>query len=146
MDERLKFFNEIKKSGIQDCPPSRIAKTTQAYHLAVLPLDDSRNFRTPFERKPRRNNVKDYKCTEYAISFFSSATNAEKFFFTKLNERIRSILGYTHMASGELTEEDGYQTNPRVDGHFDLFEFESRRATFTTRFQIISTLTENAGI
>lgn len=146
MDERLKFFDEIRQSGIQDCPPSKIAKTTQAFHLAVFPLDDSRNFRTPFERRPRRDNAKDYKCTAFAISFFNSASNAERFFFTELNERIRSILGYTHMASGELTQEDGFQTLPRKDGHFDLFEFEDRRVTFTTRFQIISNLTENAGI
>jgi hypothetical protein len=140
MDKRLKYFKEIHDRNLNDCPPSEILGSNKAFHFAFSPIEDPRNFRTPFERKPVRKNTKDFNCTDFAISFFNSENKAETFFFSILNEHVRVKLGYTHISAGELTEDDGYQTIPEKDGHFDLFEFIDRRITFATRFKIVSLL------
>lgn len=74
-----------------------------------------------------------------ALSFFdsieSSTVNAEAMGGTS---KVTKLLGYTHIAKGDLSIEDGLAGSLDEDGHFIFFEFEG--VVLESKFTILQPL------
>jgi hypothetical protein len=83
-------------------------------------------FDTNRGKKPRKNDRGDeVKCGMCALSFFdsidSSSKNVEAI---GGSSKLLNLLGYSHLATGEIEDKDGLASDIDDVGHFIFFEFE----------------------
>ena len=136
---RFHYQNDYDKLSV-DCPPkSYTPKRMKAFRWVFEDIKDGRNFQSQYEKhtkqpKPpkRYNDMSDaHKCDNMALSMFNSLENARKrFFFLKneqpqpMNNNAYRFLG-THIAEGEIDEEDGVNQEPDRKGHFNHHPVEN---------------------
>jgi len=103
---------------------------SRAYRWVVGPIDHNLNFLPNIlydiaKSSPRRiNSLQDQmKCGYCALSFFTSKDAAINK-YKSLPTRAQSLIGYNHIAEGELTDNDGVISEIHND-HFNLFEYIS---------------------
>ncbi len=145
---KLKYQELI--SGLKlsiDCPDQSCMQITKdAYRWVKETLDDGQSFIPNFiydqnrGKNPRKNDPGDaYKCGMCALSFFESVEYSQRSVETIGGpEKVKKLLGYTHLASGQLVEDDGLATVVDGDGHFMLFEFEN--IALDHKFSIVDVL------
>jgi hypothetical protein len=142
MSIRYKYQYFIE--DFRNCPPNDWgAKNIDAFRFVFENLDDHRNFIPNSARNPTRDNSPKYKddsygkCCGYALSFYDSLENAKKGYqaYKKSFPKFDRIAG-THIAKGQIRENDGVTSRVNESGHFDLHEFEN--TDFRLRFNIVS--------
>jgi hypothetical protein len=76
-------------------------------------------------KPPRRNDISDkMKCSLCALSFFESLDASNQSVETIGGpSRIEKLLGYTHVAQGNLQQDEGLASVVDHAGHFIFFEF-----------------------
>lgn len=142
----LKYQDLINKQPVKiKCPfEGCLQGKRTGFRWIYLPIEDKLNFipkQIYDELKgvpPRTNTPEDFiLCSSCGISMFNSQESATKSYLS-IPSSTRNKLGYTHLASGEISEEHGVMTGISVNGHFDLFEFEGveLRETFVTLEEI----------
>ena len=133
VEKPLKYHEIIKEQNLDsNCPFSDCYEANlTAYRWVKLPIEDEDNFlpKLILDRKhnkpPRRNNSDDKTiCSDCALSMFDDKDKATKK-FNKYPKRTRNLLGYSHVAKGEIAQSDGVITQISNSGHFDLFEYEN---------------------
>lgn len=136
-----------------DCPPkSYKPKNLKAFRWVFEDTQDQRNFQSQYEKhmkspKPpkRYNDMSDIdKCDAMALSMFISLEYARKrFLFLKneqpqpMNENAFRFLG-THIAVGDINEQDGVNEEPDRKGHFN--HHPVKYFDYKIRFKIIESL------
>lgn len=151
-NRKFKYHNLLEEYNIVDtCPCGELSGDNRnSYRWSLNPIDHELNFlpnvlynKLNLAARPRRANDKvDLKrvCGECGISFFTSLNEAKNYFFT-LGQPARISLGYTHIAEGAITEEDGLRTEINKHGHFNFYEYDG--VDFKTSFQIVETLSNS---
>lgn len=77
------------------------------------------------------------KCSCCALSMFKTL-NAAQSRYNGMPKRVKQLLGYTNVATGEITKKTGViSTNDRSE-HFDLFEYE--KVELINSFKIVAAL------
>lgn len=145
----FKYNSLFERYNISDsCPCGDLREDKLiAYRWSLVPIENDLNFlpnvlyneRKP-NKKPRRVNDKvDLKriCGECGISLFTSKEKAVDF-FKSLGEPAMGLIGYTHVAEGEVTKLDGLRTPIKSNGHFNFYEY--RNSDFKKVFSIIDSL------
>ena len=149
---RFHYQNDYDKLSI-DCPPkSYKPQRIRAFRWVFEDIKDERNFQSHYEKhskhpKPpkRYNDMSDVdKCDSMALSMFNSLENARKrFLFLKdeppypMKENAFRFLG-THIAVGNINEQDGVNEEPDRKGHFNHHPMEN--FDYKTRFNILEHL------
>ena len=87
------------------------------------------------------NNPNKYKnvCQGWALSFFDNQENAKNRLLEIVNHRkliFKKLV--THIAEGNILENDGVANSPNNYGHFDLFEYKD--INLSNKFEIIETI------
>jgi len=143
---KLKYQDIINKLEIE-CPFNNcFTDNLIAYRWIKPPIDNEDNFLpsivldVKYNRPSRRNSLDDFRlCSSCGLSMFISEEKA-KIRFQWLPLRNQKLLGYTHIAVGNIENEDGLITKASPIGHFDLFEFDN--IELGLKFNIISELTK----
>jgi len=100
--------------------------------LPKMLFDEKRKMATRF------NSDEDLlKCSCCALSMFKTLDAATKR-YNGMPKRVRQLLGYTNVASGDITKKIGVVTSDSRSEHFDLFEYE--KVELNKSFQIIAAL------
>lgn len=123
----LKYQSEIDKLNLKNCP-SNVSPPKEeiiAFRFSFNPIDHEHNFlpnvlideikNAPFNHK----GDETLKCLRCGASFFLSqeaAINRWK----NLGIRFKENYGYTHIAFGSLTEQDGLMNEP-ARKHFTFY-------------------------
>jgi len=111
------------------CPPTEaIPKELQAYRFIYEKIDDDRNFKPVYIKKPQRFNDKSDvdKCSGFGISLYKSEEHAIKKYTILANvvQNIGKTIG-THLAKGQILNDFGVVTPIDDEGHFDLHESDT---------------------
>ncbi len=145
---KLKYSREIKELGLKiDCPYKDCSTiNTNSFRWIKMPLKNINNYLPRIilnysnSIPLRRNDLSDNsKCSDCGLSMFNSKENAIRKFFG-FPERIRKNLGYTHIASCNISEEDGLSSKINLQGHFDFFEFVD--INLADKFELIGELVD----
>ncbi len=141
----LKYQSEIDALGLTFCPDAVVPETEiEAFRFSFNPIENELNFvpNVIFDRQ--RNSPFNYekataekKCLRCGASFYLNLESAINK-WNNISERIRELLGYTHIANGKLDSNDGLMRVPDITGHFTFYELET--ANLTTKFNLISEL------
>jgi hypothetical protein len=139
----FKYQNYINQLS-EPCPPSNYQPKAMTAYRFVFEETSSKsknNFLPILMIQPKRQlNFNDtQKCQGYALSLFDTQENAEKRYL-KLKKQIKNIsktLG-THLAEGQITQQDGVVSKTDNNGHFSLHEFNN--TDLSSKFSIISSL------
>ena len=105
------------------CPPADYeAQNKTAFRWIFDELEGEDNFIPVYFKNPKRFNEKSDKerCRALGLSFFDTLEMAERRFLQlkkRLGQEAYKTLG-THVASGEIAEEDGVNSIADVGGHF----------------------------
>jgi len=125
------------------CPDEIVSTITRpSYRWCNSPVNHQHNFFPnrfvdQLKGKARRKLKGDKDCCEYcAISFFDTLDNA-KDRFMGFPDRIREMLGYTHVAHGVVEDTDGLTSEPDEYGHFNFFEFDNLTVQLQDKFIIV---------
>lgn len=132
---KLKYGYLFELLTVEDvCPPKDMQQiNTTAYRWVYEPIGHSLNFLPNYEFDKEKGNLKNYnngvydslrKCSRCSQSMFQSL-NAAKIAYTKLSKSIKEHLGYTHVATGKISHEDGFCTKPNHQEHFSFYELET---------------------
>lgn len=139
----FKYSKEIAEYQIGDvCPPGEAkAERRVAFRFSFADCTAPENFTTQNQKNPRRRNSRGSKgaiCNSVAgLSNFADLQSASNK-FNSFDVRVKTLLGFTHVAKGTLMPEDGVVTPPENCGHFTLFERSG--VDLSNRFTIISKL------
>lgn len=140
---RFKYEDFIRGLSIQ-CPPNgSLPQKCRSFRWVQEEIGLEVNFQPyliKYGGRPKgwRNNPR-LLCSGYAVSLYTTLENAVNR-FDELREDTKNIyqrLG-THVAQGDLDENDGVMTKPDQKGHFDLHEFET--AKLNAKFAIVHDL------
>lgn len=122
-----KYATNIKALDLKvECPPIElIGRNAVIYRYIFDDINHPNNFIPQYLKKPPRvlpfDDVKT--CNGFGLSVFETVDQSITF-FQVLPERIKKLLGYTHIAQIDLTTDDGKTTETEASGHFNLHEFE----------------------
>lgn len=142
LDNKLKYQELINSFNLKNsCPngAATIKEETLSFRWCLEPISHEWNFLPNhlFDKAkgppPRKNFSADEKCDRCGLSFFTSQDSAT-ITFNRLTERIRMLLGYTHVAGGKINTEDGLVSETK-NSHYSLFEFEG--VNLMKKFEII---------
>jgi len=127
----LKYQEEINKL---DCDLNGFSEQKRtAFRWTFEDINDERNFLPRFLLKP---NMEKTDCRGWGLSLFDTQESAKK--------RLKEIVGYrkflykklgTHVANGNLVDEDGISDKAHKNGHFTHFEYEN--VDLSVKFNII---------
>ena len=129
---KLKYETLIKEQNLSlSCPNANcISINATAYRWVLGNNFNSDSFlpKILFDQKrnvaPRKNSQDDdFICSCCALSFFNTEDQARSRFLG-IPARTRKLLGYTHLAEGNIAETHGLASPVNDYGHFDFFEFE----------------------
>lgn len=142
----LKYQHEIDNFGLDiQCPENVVAPIEiTAYRWSFNPIGHALNFlpnvvydrvtNNPFNYKTAKSNV---KCRRCSASYFTNIDSARDK-WEGISLQIRLNLGYTHISSGILDENDGVMKEPDKEGHFGFYESDT--ANLATKFTIVEEL------
>ncbi len=125
--------------SIPECPPTkRVSGTFPAYRFVYADINNPQNFLPPCVKKPNRQNVKGdaARCGGFGLSFYDTLENARASYAElkgRMSSNIYKAIG-THIARGQICEDDGVITEKTSTGHFELHEYA--HADFSRRFII----------
>lgn len=126
--EEINYFVDFDFSNFTE-------KNRHCFRWVFSDITDERNF------KPTNllNNSRPQSCTGWALSFFISKDSASKRINTILHGKPQAYkkLG-THLAEGDLAENDGQSNDENEKGHFDHFEYID--VELSTKFTIVEQL------
>ncbi|MGC6429675.1 MAG: hypothetical protein ACON5F_01380 [Jejuia sp.] len=127
---------------LEKCPPTEYEqKQCESFRWVFEDIQDKRNFIAQAEKNPKKLNDKSdiQKCEIYALSFHDSLENSQAHFskLTKKFKNLKKLLG-THIAKGNLVNDDGVGSNVDNNGHFN-FHYRTNHE-FDKRFEIIRIL------
>jgi len=121
--EMMRFATEILRTPF--CPPAEaIARKRIAFRFVQEDLDHPNNNLPPAVIIPGRFPPGHPKhCDSWGLSFFTTQEHAITFYsrISRTSARFAETVG-THVATVQLNEHHGLQTNPNADGHFNLFQ------------------------
>jgi hypothetical protein len=126
----FKYKSLMLEVGVEDiCPPTEsVSNEIQAYRFTYEKLEDDRNFKPVYIKKPQRFNDKSdvEKCSGFGISLYKSEEHAVKKYSTLSNiiQNIGKTIG-THLAKGQILNDFGVITPIDEEGHFDLHESDT---------------------
>lgn len=109
------------------CPPETYKGRDEiVFRFAYSDINHPDTFKPQFVKKMPRQLPSDESktCDGYGLSLFISIESSIFFFNEILNNRLRQLLGYTHISSGRITTNDGVTTLTDDNGHFNLHEYE----------------------
>ncbi len=137
-----KYSQDLNKVGTE-CPPQNCRPETRVCFRYVLATrDPDEDFLPPLIMKPKRKfkNTNE-ECSGYALSFFMTVEKMVRHFARMRRNRpnISQTLG-DHIAQGMLDKNDGVQTQPTEQGHFDLHEYVGVR--LSPKFKAVQELPE----
>jgi hypothetical protein len=90
-------------------------------------------------KPPRKNADEDFKCGMCALSFFDTLESAgENVEAIGGPEKIKRLLGYTHVAQGKIESTDGLASSIDEHGHLLFFEFVG--VVLEPKFTVLSAL------
>lgn len=136
---KLKYASELGR--YQNCPPdSATPKKTTVFRFVHADLDDERNFLPVAKLWPARRLKNHQLCKSLALSVFTSEEAAVRF-FQAASPRIQKTVG-THLAQGDIGQEDGRMTPPERNGHMSLYEADG--VEIVDRFSIVTELVNEA--
>ncbi|MBL7815806.1 MAG: hypothetical protein JNL70_12400 [Saprospiraceae bacterium] len=142
----MPFYYQEKfiEHNLSDCPPKnyRAKDITEVFRWVFDEMEDDRNFKSQFDKKPQRYLTKDdaAKCSGLALSMFDSLENAiVRFTFLKkmMKTKVYQELG-TKVSVGQITQNDGVCGELNKDGHFNHHPMKNHN--YSQRFKIIHTL------
>ncbi|SFE98201.1 hypothetical protein SAMN05518672_113143 [Chitinophaga sp. CF118] len=145
MAKKLKYQSLIEENQLQNnCPYDGCKEARlKAYRWSYNPINSAHNFlpKNIYDKlmntPPRGNSQDDFiKCSCCALSMFDSLEKAREK-FSGFTSRVKLMLGYTHIAEGEIVEADGIISDIK-NGHLDVFEYEG--IELKLKFQIITPL------
>jgi hypothetical protein len=130
MDETLKYHALITELGLNHCCPFDDCITTNLESFRYIKGDptDEDNFKPTIilereGKKPKRRIEKEeYKCMACGISLYISLESA-KLKYLGFTPRTKQLLGFTHIAKGNLVNTTGLCGVPDNEGHFTFFEY-----------------------
>ncbi len=129
---------------LKDCPPKdyKPQNIEQVFRWVFDDIEDSRNFQPQYLKNPKRfwQKSPELVCQSLALSMFDSTENAEMRFYELkefLQQKAYNILG-TKIAVGQMTEQDGANSEPDEKGHFN--HHPVAESSYSQRFKIIKNL------
>jgi len=145
VEKSLKYQELIDKQKLTECPKNCKESELEAYRWVLTPLDNENNFLPVMQysqknnRPMRRLTSDDGRCAGCAgLSMFDSLENARNR-FAGFEKKIQTLLGYTHVAAGQITKDMGIVSEISPDsGHFALYEYKN--VDLRTTFTIASTI------
>lgn len=125
--QRHKYHDKI--AHLRECPPETcVARRITLFRFVYEDPTDSRNFRPPFEIKPRRalGAQGTACCSGYALSMFITDAMAEAFYKERVanHQNMQKTIG-PHLATGIVDPSDGLAGEPRSDGHVEFHELHN---------------------
>lgn len=125
-----KYSSHLEKLNLKNECPVNIAKEedTEAFRFCNKDIKDPDNFLPQAikainnNRPPIRRLTEDDFCDDYALSLFITEEFARKK-FNSFTNRTKDLLGYTHLAKGNIVKTDGRNTPINIHGHFNLHEY-----------------------
>ena len=145
MVKPLKYKTLIDTQNLNcDCPPLNCQEKSNiiAFRWALEPIENQLNLipNLIYDKvkgaPPRKNSTDDKVCENCALSFFNDRDKAFKA-FNSLPPRGKTLIGYTHIIEGTITDIDGLRDDPNK-GHFILFEYEG--VELKEKFKVIGVL------
>jgi hypothetical protein len=148
LSKPFKFAELFTSLGVEKICPSEDTTEHQggAFRWTIDPLDHPLNFlpniiydKLRQTNAPSRINDKadkHAKCKRCALSFFSTEEAAKAKFLT-IKESSRLAIGYTHIATGDISKNDGLAGLIK-QGHFNFYEYQG--TDFVGKFTNINTL------
>ncbi|MEQ2352445.1 hypothetical protein [Pseudoalteromonas piscicida] len=138
----MKYQKDLDE--IPCCPPQNAqSKSTEAYRIVHNPLC-CKSFIPPGKISPSRvksKNPNNQNCSLLALSFFTNEQEAISH-YKALEKRVNNIhktLG-GYLAFGKLSANDGLQTPPGKNTHFDFYE--SKNSQLDSKFKIIKKMSK----
>lgn len=137
-----KYQTDFESLGIA-CPPSDYRGSTMTVYRWVFDsIQHADNFTSQYHKNPKRFLTKSdsEKCSAMALSMFKNLTAAEQRFAAlkdSIGENVYKSLG-THVAVGEITEDDGVNGRIDTNGHFNHHCCLSCK--YEERFRIVASL------
>ena len=129
-----------------ECPDLSIFKPVNqlSYRFSHADTAHQNNHVPPiFIRKPPGSSSCKIICSNYALSFFSTAQQAELRFLAILAKvpMFKNSVG-EYISACQLAKSDGVACLPGNDGHFELHEFEN--TSFAGRYVIVKQININS--
>jgi hypothetical protein len=139
----MDFKYSAELAQYPNCPPKNAQQLCRpAFRFVHADLEDKRNFLPVAKLNPARVIPEHLLCESLALSMFASKESAERR-YQSLRRQVKNIyktIG-THLATCNLSEEDGISTIASETGHFSLFE--SKDINWEKRFTIVGDLRGN---
>ena len=122
----LKYQSEIDGFELTECPVNIVAfeNEVESFRFSYEPIDHDMNFlpnvvfdkavNAPFNYDTADNARKCLRC---GASFYNKIESAVST-WNNLTQQIKENLGYTHIAKGNLDNEDGVISNLGTNCHF----------------------------
>lgn len=143
----LKYQNEIDALELPfECPSQlvAIAEMTEAHRWSLNPIEHEWNFLPNVVYDRVRGSGIDYanfdphrKCSRCGASYYRTIQECRDAWDEGLSAQIKSLLGFTHIASGSLDIGDGGIINGN-NGHFTFYE--DAEANLPQKFTIVEEL------
>jgi hypothetical protein len=143
----LKYQSEIDNFKVLISCPEDVANPEgelTSYRFCFSPIGHKHNFlpnvvfdranQIPFNYDNAPNHV---KCNRCGASFYTKLESIKKT-WNILSAKIKENLGYTHIAEGILTKDDGLMKAPDKKGHFTFYE--DANANLPAKFNLIEEL------
>ena len=137
---QLKYAADLAR--FPGCPPdTAVGCQRLAFRYVHSDISDSRNFLPASKLNPQRQLLGKTRCIGMALSFWTTKEQALAA-YNSYREKFQNFekTAGDHVASGDITFNDGIACPVREDGHFSFFE--SCSANFGhLRFTIVQKLT-----
>ncbi|MEY4933932.1 MAG: hypothetical protein RIS64_291 [Bacteroidota bacterium] len=136
------FLEDFKKLSVA-CPPKHYKpKKMTVYRWVFDDIEAEQNFIPVFYTNPKKYFGKTdiEKCRGLALSLFATQADAEERFYDLqdgMGRKAYKVLG-THIATGDIDEQDGVNEEPNASGHFNHHPVKGHQ--YEKRFNIISKL------
>lgn len=131
----------VEKNVKQPCPFQNCREQNiSAFHFGYSDIGDIRNFVPGHSggRKIRINDASDpTNCAYCGLSMYKTEDGARDKWLKELPERIRKLLGYTHLLKGQIKENLGVMSI-EAGSHFTFFEYEG--VELRDHFSVLGTL------
>lgn len=137
MESPLQYKYGIEINKLDNCPPADTQERNgEGYRFVFDEIGDERNFLPVLVLNPKRQITQTQECSGYALSFFDTLENARRKYESLLrsHRNIGKTLG-TYIASGWISNADGFVSPTNAGGHFNLFEFSG--CDLSATFQIV---------
>ncbi len=138
------YLQEVRKIHGIECPVEDAERRNiEAFRWVNEPITEENFFPTRVLDELKKKKIRIFpkghrlNCIYHSLSLFISEEDAKKK-FNSFSKTSRKSIGYTHLAQGEITENDGECTDIDDMGHFSFFEYED--ISLKDKFKIISTL------